>query len=62
MLLPLILAIFWAFPHCPTHTHKHTHHNNSQVTTLDDDGDGGGEDTGGETGRIPPKPSAPGQP
>lgn len=59
-MLPLILAIFWAFA-CPTHTHKHTHHNNSQVTTLDDDGDGG-EDTGGETGRIPPKPSAPGQP
>lgn len=52
--------MFWAFA-CPTHTHKHTHHNNSQVTTLDDDGDGG-EDTGGETGRIPPKPPTPGQP
>ncbi|HVU57188.1 MAG TPA: hypothetical protein VHD83_19135 [Puia sp.] len=53
-MLQLILAIFWAFA-CPNHTGAGTTPNPSgQVTTMDD--------TGGETGHIPPPPSQPSHP
>ena len=47
-MMPIIIALFWAFV-CPNQSNAHDQHNKSQVTTLDDD-------TGGETGRIPPRP------
>ncbi|SEM40918.1 hypothetical protein SAMN04488505_104312 [Chitinophaga rupis] len=43
----LILSFFLAFL-CPSHSNNGNNHNNGgQVTTLDD--------TGGETGTIPPR-------
>jgi len=45
-MLQLILAFLCAFAH-PTHTGT-THNPSGQVTTMDD--------TGGETGHIPPPP------
>jgi len=51
-MLAYFLAILWALA-CPNQTNAPKGHNHSaQVTTLDDD-------TGGETGHIPPPPPHP---
>lgn len=55
-MLPYILALFWALIN-PTLNHTNSHACNGQVTVMDDDGDD--DDTGGETGTIPPKPPKP---
>jgi len=44
----MFLALFWSLA-CPNHSNTANHNNNyGQVTTMDD--------TGGETGHVPPNP------
>jgi hypothetical protein len=45
-----IIALFWALIN-PAHNHTNSNTSNEQVTVMDD--------TGGETGTIPPKPQKP---
>jgi hypothetical protein len=52
-MLAYILALIWALTN-PAHNCTNTNNNNEQVTTMDD-----GDDTGGETGPIKPKPPTP---
>ena len=44
----MFIALFWSLV-CPNHTNtNHNNNNGAQVTTMDD--------TGGETGHVPPHP------
>jgi hypothetical protein len=50
-MLQIFLALFLGLA-CPSNTHKACHNKGTVVTTLADD-------TGGETGHIPPTPTPP---
>ena len=52
MFLPFFIAILLGLA-CPSHTTKTTH--NSKDTTVTTSGLTAGDDTGGDTGHIPPR-------